>query len=33
MTIGKSAKISTDFNGVAQGAPTSPVLANIIMDI
>lgn len=29
----RPAKIPTDFNGVAQGAPTSPILANLIMDL
>jgi hypothetical protein len=29
----RPAKIEQDFNGVAQGAPTSPILANVIMDI
>jgi hypothetical protein len=29
----KPAKIPTDFNGVAQGMPTSPILANLIMDL
>lgn len=33
MSIGKSAKIETDFNGVAQGCPTSPILSNLIQDI
>jgi len=28
----RPAKIPTDFNGVAQGAPTSPILANTIMN-
>lgn len=33
MSIGKSHKIETDFNGVAQGAPTSPILANVIQQL
>jgi hypothetical protein len=33
MSIGKSHKIPTDFNGVAQGAPTSPILANVIQNL
>lgn len=33
MSIGKSHKIETDFNGVAQGSPTSPILANVIQNL
>jgi len=29
----RPAKIESDFNGVAQGCPTSPILANLIMDL
>jgi len=29
----KPHKTTTDFNGVAQGMPTSPILANLIMNI